>query len=73
MAYTTDDLSEISRAIVELGAGKRVVRVSKGDGMIEYGQASLIELRSIETALITSLNAARGKRSCLRVATSKGL
>jgi len=73
MAYTSDDLSEISRAIVDLGAGKRVVRVSKGDGMIEYGQADLAALKMIEARIISSLNSLSGKKSCFRVSTSKGL
>lgn len=73
MAYTEDDLTAVRKAIADLSAGNRVNRVSKGDSMIDYGQADLPQLQALENRIISNLNKSQGRTSCFRVATSKGL
>jgi hypothetical protein len=73
VAYTVDDLTAVNSAISRLMAGERVVQISKGDMMVEYGQAKLQELRDYRSEIIASLKATAGRSSHFRVATSKGL
>ena len=73
MAYTSDDLTAVRQAISDLSSGNRITRVSKGDSMIDYGQADLPQLQALENRIIANLNKSQGRASCFRVSTSKGL
>ena len=56
----TISLSSVELAISKLMLGERVVRVSNGERMVEYGQSSLIELQAYKSRLTTSLNLLTG-------------
>jgi len=75
MAYTSENLSTIQAAIVALGAGERVVRVTLNGKTVEYGQADLAELERIESKIISSINAAASTQKPRFVLTrsTKGL
>ena len=73
MAYTAADLTALNTAIASLAAGDRVVQFSKGDQMVEYGQAKLPELRALRAEMVAEINAAAGTPRHYRIATSKGL
>ena len=69
----TISLSSIELAISKLMLGERVVRVSNGERMVEYGQSSLIELQAYKSSLTTSLNLLNRKPRYCRISTSKGV
>ena len=73
MAYTAADLSAIDIAIAKLAAGERVVQFSKGDQMVEYGQAKLGELRALRSEMVAEINQTANQKRHFRIATSKGL
>ena len=69
----TISLSSVELAISKLMLGERVVRVSNGDRMVEYGQSNLIELQAYKSSLTTSLNLLNRKPRYCRISTSKGV
>ncbi|MEW6505511.1 MAG: gpW family head-tail joining protein [Chloroflexota bacterium] len=73
MSYTADGLHEIDRAISRLVSGERVVKITKGDQVVEYGQASLADLRAYRMNYATALANTMNHPRYFRVATSKGL
>jgi hypothetical protein len=73
VAYTSTDLTALDTAIAKLAAGDRVVQFSKGDQMVEYGQAKLPELRALRSQMVAEINATAGTPRHYRIATSKGL
>ena len=73
MAYTADDLTAIQTAITKLMTGDRVVKISKGDEMIEYGESSLPQLRAIRAEILSDINASAGRPRHFRISTSKGV
>ncbi|SDL77939.1 gpW protein [Modicisalibacter muralis] len=75
MAYTTDDLAQIRKAILDLASGLRVARVTKDGRTIEYsGSADLDKLREVERQIISYLDTGKARRTRTRyVTTSKGL
>lgn len=73
MAYTSTDLAALDVAIGKLVAGDRVVRFSKGDQMVEYGQADLAELRALRSEMVAEINQTANQKRHYRIATSKGL
>jgi len=62
MAFTSTDLQNIEKALLELATGARVVRLSIGDRLVEYGQAQLNDLKRLreevraETAQVEPTN-----------------
>ncbi len=73
MSYTQSDLDSVKAAILALATGERVVRVTIGDKMIEYGQAQLNHLRTLRAEIATELQAASGNPRVIVLQTSKGL
>ena len=73
MAYTAADLANIEEAIVKLAMGARVVRVTIGDKLIEYGQAQLPELQELRDQMKNEMQAASGRKQFVLTKTSKGL
>ena len=51
MAYTTDDIDSVARAIMALATGDRVVRVRIGDEVTEYGQTDLLAEQNVKFTL----------------------
>ncbi len=66
-------LSAVDAAIAQLMSGERVIRISQGDCMAEYGQAKLGDLQEYKASLVTAINALNSKPRHYRVATSKGV
>ena len=74
MAYTSDDLTAVQAAIMELAKGKRVVKITFSNGeTVEYGATSLAELELLRAEIQSDLAAAAGTRRFIRTMTSKGL
>jgi len=77
MAKTLEELSILldaaDVAIAALMAGERVVRITRGDTMSEYGQTKLKDLQDYKTGLITRINALNSRPRYYRVSTSKGV
>lgn len=77
MSYTTDDLTAIRQAIVDLGKGKRVVQVKSANGKtLTYQAADLPSLERIEASIKTELARAGSTKARSRtrhITTSKGL
>lgn len=52
MAFTTDDLAAIDRAIVALASGQRAAEVRFADGrLVKYSEASLEQLRALRASV----------------------
>lgn len=77
MAYTSDDLRDVRRAIVDLSTGKQITRITKDGRSVEYASADLEKLRQLERHIadvVASANPGRHRRTRTRyVTTSKGL
>lgn len=74
MAFTSDDLTAVQTAIMELATGKRVVKITfSNEETVEYGAASLAELKLLKSEIQSDLSAAAGTRRYIRTMTSKGL
>lgn len=74
MAFTSDDLTAVQSAIMELATGKRVVKILFSNGEnVEYGAASLVELKLLRSEIQSELASASGRRRYIRTITSKGL
>ncbi len=65
-------LLSVEAAIVSLMSGERVVRVSHGDRMVEYGQAKLKDLRDYKASLVATINALSNRPRHYRISTRKG-
>lgn len=71
LPYTTDDLANVRRAIIN---GVQRVRYSGGpDAGREVTYRTLEELRSIESMIVSALQGASPKRKQINFVGSKGL
>lgn len=74
MAYTSNDLEQVRKAIVDLATGQMVARVTKDGRTVEFRATQLAELKAMERDIVTELNPSLKQRSrTRRVITSKGL
>ena len=74
MAYTTADRDLVKAALLALASGTRKVRLMMADKNIEYGQASIPELRQLLSDIESSLRDDDTKpKFVLTSSTSKGL
>jgi len=77
MSQTTTELNTllaaVDEAIAKLMSGERVIRISNGERMAEYGQAKLGELQDYKSSLIAEINALNSKPRHFRISTSKGV
>ncbi|MFI8748856.1 gpW family head-tail joining protein [Vreelandella lionensis] len=75
MAYTADNLAQVRQAILDLASGQRVTRITHNGRTVDYGQADIDKLRSLERHIAADVSAQnRQRRSRTRqVITSKGL
>ena len=73
MAYTQTDLDTISQAIIDLGAGKRTVKVVIAGDSKEYAQVNLDRLRALKSEIQADIAQAAGtdSRYC-HLTSSKG-
>jgi hypothetical protein len=51
MAYTTTDLANVERAIIDLATNKRTVRVRIGTDEFQYSLVDLPQLRSLRNEI----------------------
>lgn len=73
MAYTQADLNNVQQAILDLSTGNRVVHVQFGGGnRVEYGIASLEDLKKLESSISSEVNRAT-RRRVRYFRTSKGI
>jgi hypothetical protein len=71
MAYTQSDLEAVQTAILALAKGERTTSVTFSSGTsVDYGPASLSDLRSLEAGIASALG---NKRRQIRFSSSKGL
>ncbi|MBI9092189.1 MAG: hypothetical protein JEZ12_23500 [Desulfobacterium sp.] len=74
MAYTSDDLTAVQGAIVELATGKRVVKISFSNGQnVEFGAAGLAGLKTLRSEIQAEISAEANTKRYFRTVTSKGL
>ena len=77
MAQTLEELNAlltaVDEAIAKLMSGERVIRISSGDRMAEYGQAKIGDLQDYKSTLIAELNALNSRPRHFRISTSKGV
>ncbi len=77
MAQTLSELNallaSVDEAIAKLMSGERVIRISHGDRMAEYGQAKLWDLQDYKSSLIAEINALNSRPRHFRISTSKGV
>jgi hypothetical protein len=66
-------LAAVDAAIAKLMNGERVIRISHGDRMAEYGQAKLGDLQEYKASLVTAINALNNTPRHYRIATRKGV
>ena len=72
MAYTSTDLEKIQKAIIDLGAGDRVVQVDFSDGhSTKYSETTKKDLFEIESRILRSLNPT--SKRYIRTVSRKGL
>ncbi len=72
-AYTEQNLIDVQQAIIDLAAGKRRVSVTINGRTMQYGQASLGELRRLRVEIQSERNAAAGEPAFVLTTTGKGL
>lgn len=72
MAYTTEQLTAVRQAIIDLTTGQRVVSITRNGRSVQYAQADLTKLRDLEQTIAGSLRVGRRSRTRHAV-TSKGL
>ena len=75
MANTSEQLAEVRQAIVDLATGKRVVSINQNGRQVQFAQADLPALQSLENQIAERLQAlSKRRRSRTRlVMTNKGL
>jgi len=77
MSQTTTELNtllaSVDEAIAKLMSGERVIRISNGERMAEYGQAKLGELQDYKSSLVAEINTLNSKPRHFRISTSKGV
>ena len=66
-------LAPEDEAIAKLMSGERVIRISNGDRMAEYGQAKLGDLQDYKSSLIAEINAMNSRPRHFRISTRKGV
>jgi hypothetical protein len=69
----TASLSAVDEAIAKLMSGERVIRISHGDRMAEYGQAKLGDLQDYKSSLISEINALNNRPRHFRISSTKGV
>lgn len=73
MAYTQANLDTVKQALIDLGAGKRTVKVVIGGDSKEYAQVSLDKLRDLKVEIEEDLTKAAGTDSrYVHLTSSKG-
>jgi len=70
--YTQSDLASVKAAVLALATGERAVTVTLSGTRIEYGQAELKDLRSLQAEIQRDLQASTSTR-VYAIKTSKGL
>lgn len=74
MAYTTDDLAQVRKAILELASGARVSMIVKDGRTVQYASTDIDKLRALERTIAGEIKAGSGRRTRTRyTVTSKGL
>lgn len=75
MAYTNQQLTEVRQAIVDLGTGARVTRISQNGRTVEFGEVDLPKLRALEREIASALQlqSAKQRTRTRQVITAKGL
>lgn len=77
MSYTSDDLAEVRKAIIDLGTGQQVVSVRQANGKtLTYRAPDLGELQAVEARIFREMAKASNTKTRSRtrlVITSKGL
>ena len=58
MAYTTTDLANVEKAIIDLATNKRAVRFVVDGNMVQYTAVELPHLRSLRNEIASELDAA---------------
>ena len=66
-------LTAVDEAIARLMSGERVIRISNGERMAEYGQAKLGDLQDYKSSLIAEINALNSRPRHFRISTRKGV
>lgn len=76
MAYTSADLANVDKAIIDLATGKRTTRFVIDGEVVEYSQVSLPQLRDLRSEIIYEIAAADpagNSVSAFIITGSKGL
>lgn len=75
MAYTADNLAQVRQAIMDLASGQRVTRITHNGRTVDYDQADIDKLRSLERQIATEVKAQSQQRRTRtrQVITSRGL
>lgn len=67
MAYTSDDLTAIERAIVALSTGQRTTEVRFADGRaVKYSDATLAQLRELRAEVAAQVSTVAQDPSLMR-------
>ncbi len=72
MSFTTSDLQTVQQALIDLAAGKRVVRITVKGKTMEYGNADISQLTTLRNEIKSELNKGSRKRF-VRFQVRKGL
>lgn len=76
MAYTSADLANVDKAIIDLATGKRTTRFVIDGEVVEYSQVLLPQLRDLRSEIISEIAAADPAGSSVSafiITGSKGL
>lgn len=75
MGFTSQDLSDVEAAIVKLGKGERIQRVTGSDGRtLVYSESTLADLRNLRAEIMNDVASAAGsRRRFILTTTDKGL
>lgn len=73
MAYTAEQLAQVRQAIVDLGTGARVTRITHNGRTVEYGEVDLPKLRDLERTIASGLQANTRRTRTRYAVTNKGL
>ena len=73
MAYTAEQLAQVRQAIVDLGTGARVTRITYNGRTIESGEVDLPKLRDLERTIASGLQTNTRRTRTRYAVTDKGL
>lgn len=59
MAYTTEDLAAVDRALVALASGERVSQVRLSDRLVQYQEVDAGKLTDLRAAIVRELGTVR--------------